>query len=178
MKKHTVSLLLALVLVFSLAGCKSEEAKNVDSLIDAIGEVTLDSNDAITAAEKALDALEEKDAKQVDGTEKLAEARSTYKNLVLDDKANAIVTLINAIGTVTLDSYDAIQQAWDAYAQADKEVQERVTATGALELLQQACDSDDDDRVRDVLKQVVPTYHSPDEVNSRTDAALLSSSCR
>ena len=47
-----------------------------------------------------------------------------------------------------------------------------------LELLQQACDSDDDDRVRDVLKQVVPTYHSPDEVNSRTDAALLSSSCR
>ena len=47
-----------------------------------------------------------------------------------------------------------------------------------LELLQQACDSDDDDRVRDVLKQVVPTYHSPDEVNSRTDAAFLSASCR
>ena len=47
-----------------------------------------------------------------------------------------------------------------------------------LELLRQACESDDDDRVREVLKQVVPTYRTPEEVNSQTDATVLSASYR
>ena len=38
-----------------------------------------------------------------------------------------------------------------------------------LELLQRACETGDDDHVRAVLKQVVPTFHSPEEVNGRVE---------
>lgn len=38
-----------------------------------------------------------------------------------------------------------------------------------LELLQRACETGDDDHVRAVLKQVVPTFHSPEEVNGKVE---------
>ena len=40
-----------------------------------------------------------------------------------------------------------------------------------LELLHQACESDGDDRMREVLKQVVPTYRTPEEVNANASSA-------
>ena len=36
-----------------------------------------------------------------------------------------------------------------------------------LEMLQRACETEDDDLVRDVLRQVVPTFRKPEEVNVR-----------
>lgn len=36
-----------------------------------------------------------------------------------------------------------------------------------LEMLQHACETEDDDLVRDVLRQVVPTFRKPEEVNVR-----------
>lgn len=47
----------------------------------------------------------------------------------------------------------------------------REELSSRLELLRQACESDDDDRVREVLKQVVPTYRTPEEVNANASAA-------
>ncbi len=41
-----------------------------------------------------------------------------------------------------------------------------------LALLQAACDQDDDDAVRDVLHQVVPTYRTPEEVNAKAKQAV------
>ncbi len=38
-----------------------------------------------------------------------------------------------------------------------------------LRLLQQACDSDSDDAVREALHQVVPTYKTPEEVNAAAE---------
>ena len=38
-----------------------------------------------------------------------------------------------------------------------------------LQMLEEACRSGSDDLVRSVLKQVVPTYKSPDEVNAKAD---------
>ena len=38
-----------------------------------------------------------------------------------------------------------------------------------LEVLHKACLSDDDDTVRDALKQVVPTFRSPEEVNRKAE---------
>ena len=38
-------------------------------------------------------------------------------------------------------------------------------------MLEEACKSGSDDLVRSVLKQVVPTYKSPEEVNAKADQA-------
>ena len=40
-----------------------------------------------------------------------------------------------------------------------------------LELLKQACETEDDDLVREVLRKVVPTFRSPEEVNESADEA-------
>ncbi len=47
-----------------------------------------------------------------------------------------------------------------------------------LELLQQACDTGDDDRVRQVLKQVVPTYQAPEQINAKAEKAEEMRTCR
>lgn len=47
-----------------------------------------------------------------------------------------------------------------------------------LELLRKACETGDDETVRQVLKQVVPTYKSPEEVNSDAEKSEEMRSCR
>ena len=42
----------------------------------------------------------------------------------------------------------------------------RTEIAGKLELLKAACQTEDNDRVREALKQAVPTYRSPEEVNA------------
>ena len=42
----------------------------------------------------------------------------------------------------------------------------RMEIAGKLELLKAACQTEDNDRVREALKQAVPTYRSPEEVNA------------
>lgn len=134
MKKRFAAIILALVLALALTACgKSEAAQKVDDLIDAIGEVTLDSGSAISNAEEALNALDDKDREQVEGSDKLSSARGTYDDLVLTDQANKVIDAINAIGTVTLDSGDAIAAARTAYDNAKGDVQTRVTNLSVLE---------------------------------------------
>ena len=70
MKKKILLWALAVSLMLSLAACgKSEAAKAVDDQIAAIGEVTLESEAAISEAEAAVDALSEEDRKQLDNTD-------------------------------------------------------------------------------------------------------------
>ena len=77
MKKRLAALVMALVLALALTACgKSEAAKAVDDMINSIGEVTVDSGSAITAAEEAFAALTEEDQKDVDQG-KLQTARDT-----------------------------------------------------------------------------------------------------
>ena len=60
--KKALSLILVLAICFSLCACgKSEAAKECEELIAAIGEVSIDSKDAIEAAERAYSALTEKE---------------------------------------------------------------------------------------------------------------------
>lgn len=92
MKKQILrvfALLLCLAMVFSLVGCgKSEYVKNAEALIDAIGEVTVDSEEAIAAAEKAYDALTEEDKAKVENADLLAPAREALEK-ALEEKAAA-----------------------------------------------------------------------------------------
>lgn len=87
----------------------------VKELIDAIGEVTLDSGDAIDAARAAYDKLPEAKKALVDNYEKLTAAEETYTALVDAAAAKAVDDLIDAIGEVTADSGDAIKAARAAY---------------------------------------------------------------
>ena len=87
----------------------------VKELIDAIGEVTLDSGDAIDAARAAYDELPEAKKALVDNYEKLTAAEEAYTALVDAAAAKAVDDLIDAIGEVTADSGDAIKAARAAY---------------------------------------------------------------
>ena len=87
----------------------------VKELIDAIGEVTLESGDAIDAARAAYDKLPEAKKVLVDNYEKLTAAEEAYTALVDAAAAKAVDDLIDAIGEVTLESGDAIKAARAAY---------------------------------------------------------------
>lgn len=89
--KKAISLLLALVLCLSLCACgKSPELVNVETLIDRIGTVTLESEEAILKAEKAYEELYAQDQDKVKNINKLIEAREEYNNLVLTQPTNCI----------------------------------------------------------------------------------------
>ena len=87
----------------------------VKELIDAIGEVTLESGDAIKAARAAYDKLPEAKKALVDNYEKLTAAEEAYTALVDAAAAKAVDDLIDAIDEVTLESGDAIKAARAAY---------------------------------------------------------------
>lgn len=77
--KKIISLLLVVVMCLSLVACgKSEEVKNVESLISAIGAVSENSEAAIVAAEKAYNALTQDDKNKVSNYNTLLDARKTY----------------------------------------------------------------------------------------------------
>ena len=84
---------LFLVLVFSLLLCacgKSEAVKNVEAMIKALGEISLESIDAIRAAEDAYSSLTEEEQEKVKNYKKLTEARDTYYELVLVGQWNTL----------------------------------------------------------------------------------------
>ena len=89
-----------------------QAADGVEKLIDAIGTVTLDSEETIKAARGAYDALTEAQKAQVGNYQTLLDAEAKLADL---QAADAVEKLIDAVGTVTLDSEEAIKAARDAY---------------------------------------------------------------
>jgi len=87
-------------------------AKPVDDMIDAIGEVTLESEDAIAAARAAYEALTEAQQAEVKSYDKLTAAEARLADL---KAAKAVDDMIDAIGEVTLESEGAIDAARAAY---------------------------------------------------------------
>ncbi|MGI5874047.1 MAG: S-layer homology domain-containing protein, partial [Bacillota bacterium] len=114
-------------------------AKAAEDRVSAIGEVTLDSKDAIRAARSAYDALTENQKKLVTNAEVLTAAEAAYDALkAAADKANTAAEadraaakvaadLIAAVGDVTLDSKDAIQAARSAYNALSESQKQLVT---------------------------------------------------
>ena len=96
-----------------------QAAAAVDALINAIGIVTLDSETAITEARAAYDALTATQQALVTKLEMVKTAEKALAELKATEadkaKAAAVDALINAIGTVTLDSEKAITEARTAY---------------------------------------------------------------
>ncbi|MCU6763285.1 bacterial Ig-like domain-containing protein, partial [Brotonthovivens ammoniilytica] len=105
-------------------------AAAVDTLIKAIGDVTADSKKAIKAARAAYDKLGEEEKKLVNSISDLEAAEKAYAQM--ESNAAAADKLINAIGTVTLDSKEAIEAAKAAYDKLSEEEKKLVTAYETL----------------------------------------------
>lgn len=135
MKKHVrtiaVVLLLAAMLL-SFAACQSEAAKAADALIQAIGEVDLNSEAAIVAAETAVAALEQKDKDSLKNLEILTQARQTFDEAVDMDKIGKVEALINEIGEVTRESRELINAARTAFDELEPQLRARVANADIL----------------------------------------------
>ena len=109
-------------------------AKAVDDMIDAIGEVTLESEEAIAAARAAYEALTEAQKAEVKSYDKLTAAEARLADL---KAAKPVDDMIDAIGEVTLESEDAIAAARAAYEalteaqQAEVKSYDKLTAAEA-----------------------------------------------
>mgnify|MGYP004561318753 CR=1 FL=1 len=113
-----------------IAELEAAPIKSVEALIDAIGTVTLDSKSAIDEARAAYDKLTAEQQAKVSNYAALTAAETTYAKLVTDkadqDAADAVIAKINAIGTVTLKSKKAIDEARKAYDKLTAAQQARV----------------------------------------------------
>lgn len=119
-------------------------AKDVVALIDAIGAVSLESKDAITAAINGYNALTESQKKMVSDAAytTLQNAISNYNALEAKDAADKkaakeVAETIKAIGTVTLNSKSALSAAREAY-NALTEEQKALVPAEVLQLLAKA----------------------------------------
>ncbi len=111
----------------------SQRAQDVIDLIDAIGLVTEESEEAITAARNAYDALSETQKSLVTNLSKLTTAEERLAQIHEDIAAAAEVDeLIAAIGTVTLDSKAVINAAREAYDALTDAQRGRVTLYATL----------------------------------------------
>lgn len=98
-------------------------AAEVDRLINAIGQVTLNSKDAINAATYAYNGLNDVCKALVKNYSRIDEAAAEYVALRI---AN-VESLINAIGEVTLQSSEAIAAAQTAYDELTTGQKDKVT---------------------------------------------------
>ena len=90
-------------------------AAAVDSLIDEIGDVTLESKQAIETARAAYDNLTPTQKTYVTKLDTLTAAEAAYKALVDRKAADDVTEKINEIDKVTLESKTAIEAARAAY---------------------------------------------------------------
>lgn len=155
--KKIISLLLVLATLFSLTACmKSDAAKAVDAMIEALGEISLDSLKAIEEAEAAVEGLSEEDRKQLDNVEMLSSARAAYEEAVDKDLAADIDELIDAIGEVSKDDrkLEETEAARKAYEDAEESVKGFVTKldvlTAAEESISKIVAAEIDDMIDDI----------------------------
>lgn len=114
--KKLFALLLVFAMVLPMCGCgKSKAVANVEGLISAIGEVTLDSGEAIASAQKAFDALSSDEKSDVENYYILVDSQAAFQEMeeerLLDEAKKAQV----AQGK---EAYANIKFAWQIVEQA------------------------------------------------------------
>ena len=132
------------------------KADAVIALIDAIGDVTANSKEAIEAARSAYDALTDAQKALVTNADTLEQAEKAFADLADQAKAEEVIALIDAIGEVTADSKEAIEAARSAYdALTDSQkalvtnIADLLTAEKAYEALTQQ--GDDQAKAEEVI---------------------------
>lgn len=159
-------------------------AAPVINLINAIGEVTLNSKAAIEAAEAAYAQLTEEQQAYVTNYNVLVLARQAYDALAQEDVGNreaaqTVIDLINAIGDVTLESESAITAARTAYNKLTAAQQALVTNYNVLtnaeillaDLQKQAADEAAAQAVEELIDAIGEvTVEKEEQINAARDA--------
>ena len=122
--KKTVRIIALFLLCALLTGCASAESVSV--LIADIGPVTLDSGDAIAAAEAQYEKVIFFDKKKVENYDDLVNARQLYDAIV--SKNDHLNQLADQLGEITLDSKDTISQLREEYYSATFQYGEEIFA--------------------------------------------------
>lgn len=133
----------ALVAALAISGCSSSgpdtQTQEVIDAISEIGDVSLESDDAIEAARDAYDDLNDKQQENVENYKTLTKAESKLTKLQEEkskedqSKADEVIATIDAIGEVTLDKADAVSQARKAYTALDRDQKTMVTNVKTLD---------------------------------------------
>lgn len=104
--------------------------KGAEDSIGSIGEVTLDSGDAIAKAQEAYDGLTEEQQQAVTNADELKKASETLESLTA---INDCEELIDSIGDVTLDDKTVITKAWQQYGGLSDADQKKVSNIKVLQ---------------------------------------------
>lgn len=91
MKKPAATIVASALLALSPSGCASSPVQETISSIDAIGEVTLDSSDAIDSAQQKYDSLSETEKDEVNNIDKLEEAKARFGELSLEKECFELI---------------------------------------------------------------------------------------
>lgn len=114
--KRAISLILVLALCLSLCACgKSKAAKEAEAAIEAIGEVTIDSGEAIKNAEKLYNILTDAEKADVDNRMVLVDAREAFDLLqgeVIYENAKDAFEKLNQVADKCIDGMDSVYGAW------------------------------------------------------------------
>lgn len=115
-----------------------QQAAQVDEMILQIGEVTLDSASYITSVRMAFQQLTADQKQLVENYQTLVKAENTMAGLKYDyQRAEKVTEKIQGIGTVTLDSENAILKAEKAY-EALTEAQRQYLSAETVQTLKDA----------------------------------------
>lgn len=114
--KKFVAIILALVLGISLCACgKSEAVKAAEEAIAAIGEVTVDSGDAIANAEKFYGILTDSEKSEVENRMTLVDAKEAFEKVrgeIVYKNAKDAYTKLKEVAELCVEGMDAIYGAW------------------------------------------------------------------
>lgn len=150
---------------------KPESVIKAEDLIDEIGKVSIESEDAIIAAEKAVAALTGEEKERVKHLDDLEKARAKYDELVLDKKIAELQDVINAIGTVTLESSDKIKAARTAYDNSSDDVKNGINNYNVLEAAEKQYSALSVDKVVALINAIGEvTLESGDKIEAANEA--------
>lgn len=111
--KKVITLVLCAVMLLTLCACgKSKEAQNVDNLILAIGEVSIDSAEKIAVAEEAYDALSDKDKSKVENYSILNDAEASLRKMQFNNEYADLVERLKSLNHKSQKVYDTTYQLW------------------------------------------------------------------
>ena len=135
--KRVIALMVLAAALLPLSACgKSKAVKQTEQLISAIGTVSIQSADAIEAAERALAALTDEEQKTVKNGEVLREARQAYEKLpeklAFDLSKQAYEKVSEAYDIIELLGED-IYEAWRLGVYESKDVLKKGTELLAKE---------------------------------------------
>ncbi len=146
--KKGVILCLAIIICVTTCSCgNSKKIQIIEDMITRIGNVTLDSKNAIEIAETALSTLTEKQKNKVGNVETLENARNVYNDLLRENIENTI----SSIGDVTLEKEERIKSIRKSYEDCPEKVKTKI---GNYDVLVEAEDEISSLKVQNVISLI------------------------